>query len=94
MLTVVYPRVGKGGHRVRSYDSRRSEEFLEGWAGGGNGEMEDGLGKNLPRKAFDSCKPFVYIWLLGVSTHIPIGAPPLDRAETPQRGLCVKSRYA
>jgi len=34
----------------------------------------------LPRKAFDSCKLFVYIWLLGALPPDPTGTPPLDPA--------------
>jgi len=40
----------------------------------GRGEMEDGLiATNLRRKAFDSCKLSVYIWLLGASSQTPAG---------------------
>ena len=35
---------------------------------------------NLRRKSSDSCKLFVYIWLLGASPQTPIGAPLLDPA--------------
>ena len=31
---------------------------------------------NLRRKAFDSCKLFVYIWLLGLRPQTPTRAPP------------------
>jgi len=33
---------------------------------------------NLHRKAFDSCKLSVYIWLLGASPQTPTRAPPLE----------------
>jgi len=39
---------------------------------------------NLRRKAFDSCKLFVYIWLPGALPQTPTGAPTLDTAGGPQ----------
>ena len=64
--------------RVGSCDSRRSDEFF-----GGRERWRTDSAKNLRRKAFGSCKLFVYIWLLGALPLNPHwGSAPRPRWET------------
>ena len=46
---------------------------------------------NLPRKAFDCCKLFVYIWLLGASPTGPPGLRPWTRWGLPPHLVCPPS---
>jgi len=62
------------GHGIRT----DSETFL---GGRGRGRWRTDSATNLLSKTFDSCKLFVYIWLLGASLPDPTGAPLLDPAD-------------
>ena len=61
-----------------SHGIRADPEFFSGEDGDGSWRRDSAT--NLRRKAFDSCKPSAYIWLLGASLPDPTGALPL--------GLC------
>ena len=65
------------GHGFRS-DTR---SFF--WGGRGDGGRRTDSATNLRSKAFDSCKLFVYIWLLGASPSDPYrGSAPGPRLGT------------